>query len=303
MKNSQYLKQAELLLKVLPIINRESVFALKGGTAINFFVRDLPRLSVDIDLVYLPVEERERSYKNISTGLLKAEETILKIIPGTKSQRKVFGDFVIGLIIQNSEATIKIEPNTTMRGSVLPAVEYELGAYAKTMFELSLKVRSLAKEELYAGKICAALDRQHPRDLYDIKLLFDNEGLTDVMRKLFIVYLISHNRPMHELLRPNFLNIADIYNQEFLGMVREPVALDELEAVRKKLVSEISKSLTYEERKFLISFKSMKPDWSLLGFNDIEKLPAVNWKLMNLKKMDRVKHSVALSKLEKVLSL
>jgi len=54
-----YLKQAELLLRIIPFIDRESVFALKGGTAINFFIRDLPRISVDIDLVYLPVDERD----------------------------------------------------------------------------------------------------------------------------------------------------------------------------------------------------------------------------------------------------
>jgi len=53
-----YRSQVELLLRVLPYVAKEKVFALKGGTAINLFVRDLPRLSVDIDLTYLPFEDR-----------------------------------------------------------------------------------------------------------------------------------------------------------------------------------------------------------------------------------------------------
>ncbi len=63
-KNSTYFKQAELLIRIMPFIADESCFAIKGGTAINLFIRDLPRLSVDIDLVYLPVGKREISLSN-----------------------------------------------------------------------------------------------------------------------------------------------------------------------------------------------------------------------------------------------
>ncbi len=66
MKNTIYYQRAELLLRVLPAIATESCFALKGGTAINFFIRDLPRLSVDIDLTYLPIESREQTLLHIS---------------------------------------------------------------------------------------------------------------------------------------------------------------------------------------------------------------------------------------------
>jgi hypothetical protein len=58
-----FFRQAELLLRIIPLIDREASFALKGGTAINFFVRDLPRISVDIDLVYLPIGERDESLR------------------------------------------------------------------------------------------------------------------------------------------------------------------------------------------------------------------------------------------------
>ena len=89
MRETVFFKQAELLLRVLPLIQTESVFALKGGTAINFFVRDLPRISVDIDLVYLPVNDRETALGQMSDVLNRISEMIERRIPGTQIvQRK-----------------------------------------------------------------------------------------------------------------------------------------------------------------------------------------------------------------------
>lgn len=301
MKNSQYFKTAELLLRILPIIRRENNFALKGGTALNFFVRNLPRLSVDIDLAYLPVKSRTESLKAISESLAQIEMRILELIPGTRSQRKTVDGLIIGLIINNQTSTVKIEPNTIIRGSVYPPAEYSLCEQGKKIFELSVNVISLAKEELYAGKICAALDRQHPRDLFDIKLLLENEGITESMRKAFIVYLISHNRPISELLCPNFQDISVIFDQEFQGMIIGHIELDELLHTRHMLVQEINSTLTDSEKQFLFSFKSRNPNWELLGIPGIQNLPAVKWKLVNLNKMDLKQHSEALFKLEKIL--
>lgn len=301
MKNSQFYKHAELLLKIVPIVNREGVFALKGGTAINFFVRNLPRLSVDIDLVYLPIKERLESLQEISKSVLSIEERILKLIPETRSQRKISSGSTVGLIVNTGSAIVKIEPNTVIRGTVYKPVEYDLCSRGRELFEMSVKARSLVADELYAGKICAALDRQHPRDLYDIKLLFENEGITDKTRKAFIVYLISHNRPMAELMKPNILDITKFYEQEFVGMTNEQVSLEELGAARERLVLEINKSLTDSEKQFLISFKSLEPNWDLLGIPGVKNLPAVNWKLLNLKKMESGKREEAVLNLEKIL--
>ncbi len=198
MQNSPCFRQAELILKVLPLINRYPVFALKGGTAINFFIRNLPRLSVDIDLVYLPVKERKVSLEEISRTLLKIKKDIERTIPQSSVTEKVLSNtkFTDSLIVTIENAVIKVQTNTVFRGTVYPVVTLELCEKAQREFELFVKTTSLSFEELYAGKICAALDRQQPRDLFDLKLLFDNEGLTDKTRKVFIVYLISHNRPI-----------------------------------------------------------------------------------------------------------
>jgi hypothetical protein len=68
--------QVALLIRVLPHVATETCFALKGGTAINLFVRDLPRLSVDIDLVYLPIENRETSLIGIRSALSRIAQKV-----------------------------------------------------------------------------------------------------------------------------------------------------------------------------------------------------------------------------------
>lgn len=290
---------------MLPVINRETVFALKGGTAINFFVRDLPRLSVDIDLVYLPVKERAESLTDISERMIKIAETAQRIIPGIRFQRKYISGTktICGLVAKGADAIIKIEPNTTIRGSVYSPVSLDLCPKAKEMFELSLKTQSLTPEELYAGKLCAALDRQHPRDLFDVKLLFEHEGLSDKLRKAFIVYLISHNRPIEEVLNPGLQDIEAVYLKEFQGMTEEKVELKTLIETRIKLIEGIKSSLTLNEKKFLISFKMRQPEWQLLELENIDTLPAVKWKLNNLEKMHSAKHKKALEKLAKYLDI
>ena len=157
--------------------------------------------------------------------------------------------------------------------------------------------------DLYAGKICAALDRQHPRDLFDVKWLLENEGLTDKIRKALIVYLSSHNRPMAELLRPRYKDLSATYAGEFANMAETDVPLEELVAVRERLVELINQGLTDSEKHFLLSFKNLKPDWRLLNLDGVSELPAIKWKQMNLAKMPNEKHAQALARLRAVLNL
>ncbi len=302
MLNNIYYRQAELLLKVLPVIDKESEFALKGGTALNFFWREFPRLSVDIDLAYLPVKEREESLKDINNLMHNVKEGISRIISGTNITGKTSeGNLLGGLAIRQNESTIKIEVNTVIRGSVFPAERKKLCDKAEDIFELSVSAQTLSFADLYGGKICAALDRQHPRDLFDIKLLLDNEGITENIRKAFIVYLISHNRPMNEVLNPGLQDISPAFENEFTGMTEGEISLDELVDVRSLLIEIIKNELTTDEKKFLLSFKNMNPQWELLGLSEIEDLPSVKWKLLNLRKMERKEHERAYRRLEQYL--
>lgn len=306
MKDSPFFKQAELMLKTIPHVAAESCFALKGGTAINLFVRDMPRLSVDIDLAYLPVDEpRETALKKSSQALGRIAAAIKKTITGTRVQesRAREPERVIRLIVSTGPTRIKIEPNEVIRGSVFPSEERELSRRAEEMFELSVSARALSLADLYGGKLCAALDRQHPRDLFDVKILLDNEGITDDIRKAFVVYLASHDRPMHELLDPKRKDVRRIYENEFAGMPIEEIAYKDLIAARETLVKTLTKELTDDEKTFLVSIKSGEPNWSVMGIKGIEKLPAIHWKLANIKKITAKKQKELLERLRQVLEL
>lgn len=298
--DKKYHQQVKLLLEVLPFVVKEDCFALKGGTALNLFMWDFPRLSVDIDLTYAPLDARDIALKNIDSGLVNIKKNIEKARSDLKVQLR--GKKLS--INAKGVAPVKIEPNTILRGTLYPIVRKDLASKAEDEFKLSvLDVPMLSLADLYGGKIVAALDRQHPRDLFDVKMLFENDGLTDDIRKAFLVYLISHDRPMHEVLRPNLQNIDIIFEREFLGMTSEPIALEALIETRESLIEQIHATLTQDEKEFLMSFKRGEPNWSLLGVTGVEVLPAVQWKLKNIKTMSNERQGLMLGKLEKALNV
>ncbi|MFZ2324307.1 MAG: nucleotidyl transferase AbiEii/AbiGii toxin family protein [Ignavibacteriaceae bacterium] len=292
-----------MLLRILPSVMQEDVFALKGGTAINFFWRYYPRKSVDIDLTYLPIKDRDISLLDINNRLASLETRLQRIFPSASIQQKLESDTqsIVGLMVRDHEATVKVEANYNLRGAIYAPVKMKLSKRAEKEFELSMSVTTLSFEDLYGGKIVAALDRQHPRDLFDVKLLLENEGLTDGVRKAFIVYLISHNRSLIEVLNPGLQDISRAFENEFKDMPTEPVTQIELENARTELIKQIKESLTDDEIKFLLSWKNKKPEWQLLGIEDIENIPGVRRRLMNLEKMEEKKHRKAVEKLEKYL--
>ena len=136
---------------------------------------------------------------------------------------------------------------------------------AQSRFRAGARITTLADADLYGGKLCAALDRQHPRDLFDVRLLLRNEGITPAIRRAFVVYLASHTRPMHELLQPNLIDITDAFERQFIGMTLDPVTIDELVDARHDLVEILVPSLDDSEKTFLLSMKSGDPDWGVLG--------------------------------------
>ena len=300
-RNNIYYKQVQLLMQVLPFVAKQECFALKGGTAINLFVREFPRLSVDIDLVYLPMKGRDEALEEICGALdaigadLKAAFKDVELTEAYKSKHDA-----LRLIVGRNGVQIKVELSPVLRGTVYEPQMMEVCAAVEDEFGYA-EVPVVALADLYAGKICAALDRQHPRDLFDVKWLLENEGLTDEIRKALLIYLASHNRPIAELLKPQFKDISAIYEGEFANMAETDVPLEELVAVRERLVELIHQGLSDNEKAFLLSFKNREPDWGLLELDDVSELPAIKWKQINLAKMPDDKHKLALDKLKEVL--
>ena len=306
MRKGPYFGQALLMLRLIPHISSEECFALKGGTAINLFLRDMPRLSVDIDLAYLPVDdERDKALTNIGNALARIAVAIKRALPRAKIQEgRAHGSRRTSkLVVTNESTRIIIEPNEVMRGAVWAPAERELTKRAEEMFELSVTARTLSTADLYGGKICAALDRQHPRDLFDIKVLLQNEGITDEIRKAFVVYLACHDRPISELLNPAPKDLLKTYESEFAGMSGDNIGYVDLVAARDALVKTLLRDLTAAEKVFLVSIKEGQPKWDQLGLKGIEKLPAIQWKLMNIQKIKKDKHAESLSKLKEALGL
>ena len=302
-RDTIYYRQVQLLVRILPLLDTERCFALKGGTAINLFYRELPRLSVDIDLLYLPSEPRDVSLENIRKALTRLSDLIRKTISGIKVQDTHKQSDALRLILELDNVRIKVELSPVIRGTIFPEERMEVcEAVEKEFGYAEIQVASLP--DLYAGKICAALDRQHPRDLFDVKFLLEKEGFTENLRKTFLVFLISHQRPMSELLAPHRKDIREIYESEFAQMAEIDVPVEELEHIREQLIETINSQLTEDERNFLLSFKNRNPKWELLGLSNIDEvsnLPSVQWKLLNLQKMNSQKHLQAFEKLKGVL--
>ena len=305
MKDSPFFKQAELMLRVIPRVAAEQCFGLKGGTAINFFIRDMPRLSVDIDLTYLPIEPRERSLKNITDALKRIATSIKQAMPMVRVQESNLkgSNRIAKLFVRTQDAQIKIEPNEVIRGTVFPCALRELSEKAEELFGLSASINTLSFADLYGGKLCAASDRQHPRDIFDIKVLMDEEGITSDIRKAFVVYLASHDRPINELIDPCRQDIRKVYEREFAGLTSLPVQYEDLIAARETFIGILKSELTDQERKFLLSLKEGQPKWSLMKIEGIDQMPAIQWKLTNIKNMTSKKHAESLAKLKAKLGL
>jgi len=275
----QYKRQVDLLLQVLPEVAKEDCFALHGGTAINLFVREMPRLSVDIDLTYIPIEDRQTSLENISTALIRIKWNVEKVIPKASIVHQSADS---KLQISSQGAQIKIEVNSINRGVLDTPEKRILCDRAQEEFDAFCEVPVVPFSQLYGGKICAALDRQHPRDLFDVKLLLENEGLTEEIKPGLILATLSSKRPIHELLNPNLLDQRLALANQFVGMTAEPFSYEQYEATRQDLIKAVQLTLDDKDQQFLLGFSNGEPDWSIYDF---DRFPSVQWKLQNLRKL------------------
>jgi hypothetical protein len=300
--NSRFTEQVRLLVAVLPHVARQGCFALKGGTALNLFIRDMPRLSVDIDLAYLPVQDREASLTAIDQALKAIAGDIARAVPGVNVNGSALTGTAIWFkfVVERGGIRVKVEVTPVLRGSVYPSELRELAPRAQTEFGYA-QMQVLSFEDLYAGKLCAALDRQHPRDLFDVRLLLEREGVTPRLKDAFLVYLLSHNHPMAELLAPTRKDIGTSYTGEFACMAVTPVTLEALYQTREEMIASIQRMLTEQDRQFLLAVKRGDADWSTFPIPEAKDLPAVRWKLHNLSLMEKDKRQKALQALERAL--
>ncbi|MBV1870958.1 MAG: nucleotidyl transferase AbiEii/AbiGii toxin family protein [Gammaproteobacteria bacterium] len=295
--NEAYKKQVSLLLDVLPEVAKEVCFAMHGGTAINLFVRDMPRLSVDIDLTYVEIAGRKETLDGINAALVSIKERIEGLRPSIRVQHKAN---VCKLQLNERGVIIKIEVNMVGRGLISDVTKVQLCKAAQEQFDVFCVMPIVPLAQTYGGKLCAAMDRQHPRDLFDVKLLLENEGFTNEIKRGFIFGLISSSRPTHELLGPHLLDQRVAFKNQFEGMSSIGFSYDDFEATRLKLIETIKASLNSADKAFLLSVNRLTPDWSLYDF---ENFPSVKWKLLNLEKFKKGKPEAYQQQLAELESL
>jgi predicted nucleotidyltransferase component of viral defense system len=287
MAREAYENQVQLLVACLPAVAKQEVFALKGGTAINLFYRDMPRLSVDIDLTYLPIEDRTTSLANIDATLDTILADISQAVPNVEVKRIAGGsDIDTRILVRQQGASIKIETSPVARGAVHKPVLMPVSDAVQERFGFA-EMPVVAFEDLFAGKFHAATDRQHPRDIFDVKLLYENEGVTTDLFRTFLIYVASSGRPPHELIRPTPQPLEERFVAEFEGMTANPITVAELEEARARFFADILGRLDEPATKFLLTLHDGEPDFDSIGLPLARELPAIKWKLQNLEKLKK----------------
>ncbi|MDR3653359.1 MAG: nucleotidyl transferase AbiEii/AbiGii toxin family protein [Paludibacter sp.] len=299
--NDDYKKQVALLLKILPEVAAEKSFALHGGTAINLFELDMPRLSIDIDLTFTTIGEREKDLQTIRVLLEELKVRIQKRIPNIIFSDPIVASENLKINCVTKDATVKIEVNQINRGLMAPTRLMPLCEKTQEEFDSFCEMSVVSTEQLWGGKIIAALDRQHPRDLFDINNMLAAIGFTDDIKKGFMFFLLCSKRPIHEVLDPLFINQENVFSSQFDGMTDETYTYEKYEEVRIQLIETIRKSLSKEDKDSLLAFAKGEPNWDNV---DYSTYPAVRWKLLNidkLKKADPEKFQEQITLLEQIL--
>ncbi len=297
--NDIYKKQVALLIRIMPSVYRIKDFAVHGGTAINLFHKNMPRYSVDIDLTYIPVQERAESLEAINAHLRTLKSSIEKSIPGI---RVIHKPDVWKLQCILDGATVKIEVNGTKRGIIGETEDRKLCERAEAEFNMTCKARTVSYSQLYGGKIAAALSRQHPRDLFDCKYM-ETVSFHDV-KNGFMLCLLGSDKPVIESLQPNAIDQTEALENQFEGMSDTPFTYADYEEARRNLIQQVNDSLTETDREFLLSFENGEPDWEKCCAGDLSRYPSVKWKLQNiakLKKSNPRKHKTGVEKLRAFL--
>ena len=293
--NDVYRRQVALLIRIMPMVYRIKDFAVHGGTAINLFYRNLERLSVDIDLTYIPLKGRDESIDEINAHLSRLKKEIEQAVPGIKVIHK---SNVWKLECFKDSTKIKLEVNGTKRGVIEPPVVMQLCESAKEAFHLNCYANIVSWSQLFGGKICAALSRQHPRDLFDCRRITAEEF--ESVKPGFMLCLLGSDKPIVESFAPNPIDQSEAIENQFNGMTDTPFSYQDYEEARSRLIEIVNDGLTEDDKKFLISFEKGNPDWSKCCAGNLEAYPSVKWKLQNidsLKKKNPKKHKDGIDKL------
>jgi predicted nucleotidyltransferase component of viral defense system len=298
----KYKKQVELLIDILLEIAKENDFALHGGTAINLFFLNMPRLSIDIDLTFVPFSNsRNEDLNKIRSSLDAVKSRLKTTYKNIRFEDEKRAEEELKLLCTRDDATVKVEVNQINRGLFSDACTKILCSRAEEEFNRFCEIKTVSVGQLWGGKICAALERQHPRDIFDVKNMLNEIGFTEEIQQGFLFFLLCGKRPIHEVLKPNFIDQRAVFASQFAGMTDENFTYEEFESIREKLVFLVNNSWTNSDKEFLLSYIKGNPNWTDVDYSNF---PAIKWKLLNINKLKQEnieKHKQNIEHLEKLL--
>lgn len=296
-----YRDQVALMLRMMPVVLNNDDFALHGGTAINLFYTNLLRYSTDLDLTYIPIEGREESFEKINTHLSESAERIRRIFPDVKVEHLPNS---LKLFCYHKGIKVKVEVNNIKRGVLGQCTAMSLCEKAQDIFASNVRVKVVPFSQLYGGKICAALTRQHPRDIFDY-IHMGVSSFEDV-KKGFLLSLLGDSKPIVEVLNPILSqNQEDVIEKDFKGMTEIAFIYNDYHAGQRDVVQFVNRGLTEDDREFLVSFEKGFPNWEKCCAGDLSQFPSVKWKMLNiqrLKSTDEKKLNLNVEKLQEHFS-
>lgn len=298
--NEIYRRQVGLLIRIMPLVFKIKDFAVHGGTAINLFHRNLPRYSVDIDITYVPITDRESSLKAINSHLSCLKMAIEKAVPGIRVFHK---SEVWKLMCIKDGVSVKIEVNGTKRGIIGDVDTINLCERARKEFGVTCYANIVPWSQLYGGKVVAALSRQHPRDLFDCRGITINDFIA--VKDGFMLCMLGSDKPIVESLNPNPIDQKEALGNQFEGMTDESFNYNDYQDSRANLIEVVNAGLTEVDKEFFISFEDGAPDWNKCCAGNLNRFPSVKWKLQNIAKLkshNLTKHKESIEKLIAYLS-
>lgn len=287
------LRLADILRFLNSNILTRKILALKGGTAINLTIFDLPRLSVDIDLDYAVNDSREEMMKSrslITEDIKKYLSTENYTLTPRSKSRHSLDSFVFAYrTLSGSTDNIKIEINYSLRAHIFDIEERPIVARAIVP---GFNVNSLAAREIFAGKINALLSRTAPRDLYDVYNMikagfFQEKNERDMLRKAVVFYRAISQKEINEEFSLDHLDRITPHQirTDLLPVIQngEAVVLEKIQKAVRSFISELM-ILANGEREFIRLFTAKEYMPELL-FNDdtlLERIrhhPMAIWKM------------------------
>ena len=281
---NRFYAQARLAAEILPYVTHPDVFVLKGGTHINLFCRDLPRLSVDIDLVFTgPGGSSDKATKEILRTHMKALKARLSDVKPGGYKSTLRADAKAKVTVKRDGIRVKTEASPIGVGTYYRPVQLHPQPRAQEILGIREPVWGVTEEEAYAGKMCAALYRQMPRDIFDIMMLYEHGGISDDLFKTFAVYVACNSAHPRKLLCPAAKLLNAAHTMTFAGMSEVEVPVSHLIHVRNQLLADVRKRMDRSLVNMLLSLHDAEPDFGLIDRPSAERMHAIQRKVQNLR--------------------